>query len=189
VRGLRDGFRELRAEFASADLVFVDECGSNAAMSREYGRGPRGDRVHDARPVNYGDNLTILGALTLEGLVAVMTIQGATTGEVFLAFVVQVLAPLLREHQVVVMDNLAAHRAAGVREAIEATGAKLVFLPPYSPDFNPIEPGWSKLKNSLRAAGARTIDTLTDAVGRAMSLITPSDCAGWFTHCGYDPST
>lgn len=186
---LRAAFLEERREFDAADLIFVDECGSNAAMAREYGRSRRGQRVHDAKPVNYGDNLTILGALTLRGLEGVMTIPGATTREVFLAFVVHVLVPLLREGSIVVMDNLAAHKAELVRQTIEAAGAKLVFLPPYSPDFNPIEPSWSKLKNALRAAGARTREALEEAIAQAMRLISPTDCRGWFAHCGYDPST
>lgn len=172
----------------STQLVFIDECSSNAAMSRRYGRGRRGRRVHDAKPVNYGENLTILGALTLDGMSAAMTIPGATTTEVFLAFVNEVLVPTLREGMVVVMDNLAAHKAAQVVAAIESTGAKTLFLPPYSPDLNPIERAWSKLKNYLRGVAARTLDALTAAVGDAICLLTPSDCRGWFLHSGYDPS-
>lgn len=158
-------------------------------MAREYGRGPRGERVHDAKPVNYGENLTILGAIGLGGVVAAMTIPGATTGEVFLAFIREVLVPVLKTGQLVIMDNLSAHKVAGVREAIEGVGARLIYLPPYSPDMNPIEPAWSKLKNTLRNFAARTHDTLNDAVAMAIKLIAPSDCAGWFRHCGYDPST
>lgn len=179
----------MRATFEPRDLVFIDECSSNAAMAREYGRGARGHRVHDDRPVNYGENLTILGALTLTGLGAAMTISGAATGEVFLAFTREVLVPTLRPGQIVVMDNLSSHKVAGVREAIEATGAALVYLPPYSPDMNPIEPAWSKLKNFLRSFGARSHDALNVGVAMAITAITPSDCAGWFRHCGYDPST
>jgi len=170
-------------------LVFIDECGSNAAMAREYGRAPQGQRVHDAKPINYGENVTILGALTLKGLDAVMTIEGACNGEVFLAYVGEVLCPTLRPGQFVIMDNLSAHKVTGVREAIEAVGATLLYLPPYSPDFNPIEPAWSKLKSFLRSVAARTVDLLIDAVGVAMSMVTPGDCQGWFAHCGYAPST
>jgi transposase len=186
----REEYRaQVQPTLAPADVVFLDECSSNAAMAREYGRAPAGQRVHDAKPVNYGNNLTILGALTLRGLEAVMTIPGATTGEVFLAFVQHVLCPVLRKGQVVVMDNLSAHKVAGVREAIEAVGARVLYLPPYSPDLNPIEPAWSKVKNYLRNVGARTIDTLVEAVAAAIRAVTPSDCRGWFQHCGYDPST
>jgi transposase len=186
---MRRAYEAERVQFDVRELVFIDECSSNAAMSRDYGRGPRGERVHDDRPVNYGENLTILGALTLNGLDAVMTIPGATSGEVFLVYTKEVLVPILRRGQIVIMDNLSAHKVAGVREAIAAAGAFLVFLPPYSPDMNPIEPAWSKLKNCLRSAAARTMDALNDAVAAAMAAITPSDCRGWYRHCGYDPST
>jgi transposase len=179
----------VQPQLSAKDLVFLDECSSNAAMAREYGRAASGERVHDAKPVNYGDNLTILGALTLRGLEAVMTIKGATTGEVFLAYVRQVLCPVLRPGQVVVMDNLSAHKVAGVREAIEEVGARVLYLPSYSPDLNPIEPAWSKLKQCLRTAAARTVDALVLAVGDAIRAIAPPDCRGWFRHCGYDPST
>jgi transposase len=189
VRELRKEFCEKRVRLDPSCLVFIDECSSNAAMTRSYGRGQRGKRVHGAKPVNYGANLTIIGALTLEGIVAAMTIEGATTAEVFLAFVNEILCPTLRRGQVVVMDNLAAHKVPGVREAIEAVGASVLYLPPYSPDFNPIEPAWSKLKNCLRSIGARTIPTLIDAVGTAIRQLTHSDCQGWFSYCGYDPST
>lgn len=171
------------------DLVFIDECGSNAAMAREYGRGPRGERVHDAKPVNYGLNMTIIGALTLDGLNAVMTIPAATSGLVFKTYVEKVLGPTLRAGQVVIMDNLSAHKVLGIKEAIESFGARLVYLPPYSPDLNPIEKAWSKLKDFLRSVGARRLDTLSVAVGDAMRTITPGNARGWFSSCGYDPST
>lgn len=158
-------------------------------MTRRYARGPRGKRVHDARPVNYGPNLTIIGALTLNGLLTTMAIPGATTGDVFLAFITEFLCPVLRPGQFVVMDNLSAHRVDGVAQAIESIGAHLVYLPPYSPDLNPIESAWSKLKNGLRTIGARTIDGLVEAIGRVIPQLTPSDCRGWFNFCGYDPST
>jgi transposase len=187
--GMREDYFAFRARLNAEDLVFIDECGSNAAMTRRYGRGPRGDRVHDARPVNYGDNLTIIGALTLEGIAAAMTITGATTGDVFLAFVRCVLCPALRYGQIVIMDNLAAHKVLGVREAIEEAGASVLYLPPYSPDLNPIESAWSKLKNCLRTTGARSIEALEEAISRALPELRPSDCRGWFKHCGYDPST
>jgi transposase len=186
---LRSEFERTRSTMPSSNIVFIDECSSNAAMARRYGRGRRGRRVHDSKPVNYGPNLTVLGALTLGGMSAAMTIPGATTSDVFLAFVTEVLVPTLREGQVVVMDNLAAHKDARVVAAIEKTGASVLFLPPYSPDLNPIERAWSKLKNYLRGVGARTLDALNEAVGQAIRLLTPSDCRGWFRHSGYDPST
>jgi transposase len=157
-------------------------------MSRRFGRSPRGTRAHDARPVNYGENLTILGALNLDGIVAAMTITGATTKDVFLAFVTEVLCPALREGSVVIMDNLAAHRTEEVRAAIETAGSRVLFLPPYSPDLNPIEPAWSKIKTYLRSVGARSIELLERAVGEALRLVTSDDCRGWFRYCGYDLS-
>lgn len=158
-------------------------------MSREYGRAPTGKRVHDAKPVNYGENLTILGAITLDGFQAVMTIPGATTGEVFIAYIEQVLVPALKPGQVVVMDNLSAHKVPGVREAIEAAGAEVLYLPPYSPELNPIEKAWSKLKAILRDVGARTLDTLFDAIADALPRITPDNCKAWYRCCGYPTST
>ena len=186
---LRAEFTAARRELPLANLVFIDECGSNAAMSRRFGRSARGSRAHDARPVNYGENLTILGALSLNGIDAAMTIPGATTSEVFHAFVTEVLCPVLREGSIVIMDNLAAHKSDEVRTAIEATGSRVIFLPPYSPDFNPIEPAWSKIKTYLRAVGARSLDLLERAVEKAIRLVTPDDCRGWFRYCGYDQPT
>jgi transposase len=127
-------------------LKFGDESGLNSAMTRRFGRAPRGKRVHDAVPKNFGKNLTILGALSCRGLEAVMTIEGATDAAVFRAFVTEVLAPTLQPGDIVVMDNLGAHKVDGIQAAIEAAGARLLFLPPYSPDWSPIEPCWSKLK-------------------------------------------
>jgi transposase len=158
-------------------------------MAREYGRAPSGKRVHDAKPASYGENLTIIGAIALGGFQAVMTIPGATTGEVFVAFVEQVLVPVLKPGQVVVMDNLSAHKVAGVQEAIESAGARLLYLPPYSPELNPIEKAWSKLKNILRDIGARSMDALNQAVADALSQITAENCKGWYRCCGYPTST
>jgi transposase len=188
VKGLRARFRDFIQQLIPENLIFIDEASSNRAMSREYGRGPRGERVHDAQPINYGQNLTMVGAISLSGFEAMMTIPGATTGPVFRAFVDHLLVPVLREGQTVVLDNLAAHKVEGVQEAIEACGAKVIYLPPYSPDFNPIELAWSKLKTYLRAVKARTLDDLDDAIADAMDTITPDNCYGWFKHCGYIPS-
>jgi transposase len=127
----------------------------------------------------------MLAALTLEGLQAPMTIESATDGDVFLAYLEQVLCPRLRPGQVVIMDNLAAHKVAGVRERIEATGASLVYLPPYSPDFNPIEQAWSKVKQLLRSAKARTLEALEPAVANALAAVTRQNASAWFSHCGY----
>lgn len=136
-------------------------------------------------PQNYGENVTMLGALSLSGVEALMTVNGAADGDIFSVFVREVLAPTLRAGDVVIWDNLGAHRSASVRGAVEARGASVVFLPPYSPDMNPIERCWSKLKTYLRAAKARTREALETAIKQALSTITESDARAWFKHCGY----
>ena len=164
---------------------FVDESGANIAMTRLFGRAVRGCRVSDAVPKNHGSNVTILGALSCDGLDAVMTIDGPTDAAVFRAYVGQVLVPTLTPGDIVVMDNLGAHKVKGIREAIEAAGAALLYLPPYSPDWSPIEACWSKLKTYLRAVKARTRQALDQALTDAIDLITATDARGWFAHCGY----
>ena len=155
-------------------------------MTPIYARSPRGQRVGGKRPYRY-KNVTILGALTLDGLKTLMTIDAATDADVFRAFVQHLLVPALRPGDVVIMDNLSSHKVSGVREAIEAAGARLLYLPPYSPEFNPIELAWSKLKQLLRATEARTRDAIDAAVSNASDSITASDAHGWFRHCGYHP--
>lgn len=181
----RDQYREAAGEFDLERLKFVDESGVNLALTRLFGRAPRGERVCDSVPKNYGENVTLLGALSLTGVEALMTVNGATDGEVFLVFVRDVLAPTLHKGDVVIWDNLGAHRSAVVREAVEARGATVVFLPPYSPDFNPIERCWSKIKTFLRAAKARTREALEAAIRQALATVTESDARAWFAHCGY----
>lgn len=166
-------------------LKFVDESGVNLALTRLYGRAPAGDRAVGSVPRNYGPNVTLLGALSLTGLHALMTVDGATDGEVFRAFVEQVLCPTLSAGDIVVMDNLGAHKVTGLREAIAGCGAQVGYLPPYSPDLSPIEPCWSKLKTSLRQVGARTREALDAAIVQAWEQITAADAVAWFTHCGY----
>jgi transposase len=154
-------------------------------MSRRYGRALYGRRVADSVPKNFGHNVTILGALSCTGLDAVMSVDGATDTAVFRAYVEQVLVPTLAPGDIVVMDNLSTHKVSGIREAIEAAGATLLYLPPYSPDYSPIESCWSKLKASLRKTKARTRETLDEALTRAIGHITASDAEGWFQLCGY----
>jgi len=154
-------------------------------MTRRYGRAPAGERVGEATPRRPWHTVTMLAALTLEGIKAPMMIESATDGDVFLSYVEQVLCPTLRPGQVVIMDNLGAHKVEGVREKIEATGARLLYLPSYSPDFNPIEPAWSKIKQLLRWAKARSIETLEQAIAEAFAAITPENASAWFRHCGY----
>ena len=168
-------------------LVVVDESGATTEMTRRYGRAPRGERVREATPAGHWRTVTLLGAMTSQGMLASMTVESPTDGDVFLAYLEQVLCPQLRPGQVVVvvMDNLGAHKVAGVRQRIEATGAELRYLPPYSPDFNPIEQAWSKIKQRLRSAKARTLEALPDAVVPALASITPENASAWFRHCGY----
>jgi transposase len=164
---------------------FVDESGINLALTRLYGRAPRGERAVGSVPQNYGANVTMIGALSRRGLEAPMTVEGATDGEVFSVYVKRVLCPTLKRGDIVVMDNLRAHKVSGIREAITARGAKVLYLPPYSPDLSPIERCWSKLKTALRARGARTRRTLERALKQALSTITKADAVAWFAHCGY----
>lgn len=166
-------------------LKFMDESGANIAMTRLFGCAKRGERVPDAVPKNHGDNITILGSLSCIGLEAVMTINGPVDAAVFRAYVTHVLVPTLQPGDSVVMDNLGSHKVVGIREAIEAAGATLLYLPPYSPDWSPIEPCWSKLKTFLRAAKARTREALEQAIRSALDRITATDARAWFMHCGY----
>lgn len=170
---------------AVEQVIFVDETGSHIDMARAYAWATRGQRAYAAKPRNRGQALTLIGALGGSGLVATMTVAGGTDGEVFRSYVEQVLAPQLRPGQVVRMDNLKAHKVPGIREAIEATQATLLYLPPYSPDLSPIELCWSKVKTALRARAARTRDTLELAWTDARASVTGSDAQHWFAHCGY----
>jgi transposase len=154
-------------------------------MTRMWGRAPRGERICEATPQGRWEVLTTLGAMSLRGIDAAMTIESATDGEVFKGYVEQVLCPKLRPGDVVILDNLSAHKVPGICELIEACGAQLLYLPPYSPDLNPIEKAWSKFKKFLRDAKARTKEALDQAVTDALKTITPENAAAWFRHCGY----
>ena len=156
-------------------------------MARLHGRAPRGERCRAPVPHGHWKTTTFVGGLTLGGIVAPMTIDGAMTGAAFLAYVEQVLVPTLSPGDVVVLDNLPAHKPAAIREAIEAAGAVMLFLPPYSPDFNPIELAFSKMKAHLRKAAARTLPRLWDAIRDAIDAVAPGDARSFFTACGYDP--
>lgn len=181
----RQHYRTQLAPYQFRRLIFVDESGCNIAMTRRYGRARRGMRVHDSVPKNFGRNVTILGALSCTGLVAVMSVEGATDAAVFRAYVEQVLVPTLAAGDIVVMDNLSSHKVSGIREAIEGAGADLLYLPPYSPDYSPIENCWSKLKANLRKTKARTRESLDEALKHAIESITATDAEHWFKHCGY----
>jgi transposase len=184
-RGL---WRWLASRFDARRLVFVDESGFNTSMTRLYARAPRGKRAYGKVPRNRGKNTTLIAAITLEGAIGTsMTIEGATDSEAFEAYVEHFLAPSLCEGQVVVLDGLGAHRPKKIRELIEARGADLLFLPSYSPDFNPIEEAFSKVKTLVRKEGARVREALFEAIGRALAAVTTEDATGWFAHAGYWP--
>jgi len=163
-----------------SDLLYLDESGFQTNMTRTHARCPRGQRAIDVVPRNRGRNLTLLCALTLAGPTAPLVVEGGVNGDVFVAYIRQVLVPVLRPGQVIVLDNLGAHLRPQVRELIESTGALLVYLPPYSPDLNPIEFMFSKLKAALRALAARTQEGVLDALRLALDTVTPSDAQGWF---------
>jgi transposase len=185
VQAERSSYRALSATLDLQRVKFIDESGINLALTRLYGRAPRGERALGSAPQNYGPNVTMLGALSCTGIEAVMTVEGATDADVFRAYVQEVLGPTLREGDTVVADNLSAHKAAGVQEAIAVTGARPLYLPPYSPDLNPIEQCWSKVKTSVRAAKARTREALDAAVTYALATVTEADARAWFAHGGY----
>ena len=167
--------------------MFLDECGVDTRMTRAYARAARGERAPGKVPRESWKRLTVLGALALDGVIGSMSVAAATGTRVFLAFVEQVLVPALRGRPdaVVVMDNLAAHKAEAVRAALEAAGIAYRYLPAYSPDLNPIEPCWSKLKTLLRTVGARSREALEQVLGPALDAITAEDARGWFRHAGY----
>jgi len=168
-------------------FVFLDESGAKTNMTRLYGRAPGGERCVDHTPHGHWRTMTMLSAIGIEGVIepATVVIDGAMDGPTFLDYVEQCLAPALRPGQVVVMDNLSSHKIAGVREAIEAAGCDLWYLPPYSPDLNPIEKLWSKVKAWLRRVAETTFATVTDAIADALRAVAPDECRNYFASCGY----
>jgi transposase len=169
-------------------LVFVDEMGTNTSLSPVYGWSKKGERAHCSVPRNRGKNTTVLSSMSVEGMGPSLAVEGASTALVFEAYVERVLAPTLRKGRVVVMDNLSAHKGERVRELIEGLGCELVYLPPYSPDLNPIEEAFGKMKDLIRKAEARTKETLLEAIGAAISALSARDARGYFEHCGYRAS-
>ena len=166
-------------------LIFVDEMGANTSLSPLRAWSRRGQRAHCSVPRNRGKNTTLLSSMSVEGMGPSLAVEGATDREVFEAYVEEVLAPSLRSRQIVVMDNLTAHKGERVRELVEGRGCELLYLPPYSPDLNPIEEAFSKIKGILRKAQARNREGLIEAMGRALDAITSQDAKGFFQHCGY----
>ncbi|MFH7031039.1 MAG: IS630 family transposase [Heteroscytonema crispum UTEX LB 1556] len=184
VQELRHDYRRSLDRIDVRNLIFVDEAGLNLSMSRLFARAVDGERAVGSMPGSKGGNVSLVGALNLDGLIAAMTVPGSINTEVFLTYVTQVLAPQLWKGAIVVMDNLKVHHAERVRVAIESVGAKVKFLPPYSPDLSPIELCWSKLKQFLRSCEARTLESLDQAMALAVNYITEDDAFGWFNHCG-----
>ena len=168
-------------------LVFIDETGASTKMARLRGRSKQGERCRAAVPHGHWKTTTFTAGLRLNGLTAPMVLDGAMNGAAFLAYVERALIPTLAPGEVVIMDNLPAHKLAGVRTAIEGAGATLLYLPPYSPDFNPIEQAFAKLKALLRKAAARTIPDLWDTIAKGLDSFTPQECAAYFTNSGYEP--
>jgi transposase len=169
-------------------LVFVDESGSNIGLTPLYARAPKGQRAHGRVPRNRGKNTTLLASLSVQGMGASMLLEGATNAAAFEIYLEQILLPSLAPGQIVVMDNLSAHKGARVRQLIEERGCQLLFLPAYSPDFSPIEETFSKIKANLKRVGARTREALQEAITQALETVTSQDARGWFAHCGYLPS-
>jgi transposase len=168
-----------------AKLVFVDETWAKTNMARARGYAPRGQRLVGAAPHGHWHTTTFVGALTTRGFIAPLVVDGAVNGELFRAYVERVLVPELRRGDVVVLDNLSSHTAAGVRRAIEGAGCRVLYLPPYSPDLNPIENAFSKLKALLRRAAERTVEGLWSAIGRLLDAFSRRECRNYFRHCGY----
>ncbi len=181
----RGWFRRRARRLRQRRFIFVDESAVNTAMTRRYGRAPRGERAYDSAPRNYGTHTSVIGAMGLRGLVATLTVEGAVDTEIFNAYAERVLGPRLRKGDVVVLDNLTAHHASRIEKVAEARGAQVLWLPPYSPDYSPIEQCWSKIKACLRGAKARTREALEEALRAALGLVTKADIRGWFKHCGY----
>ena len=184
----RSIWREQMKQVDASLLVIVDETGSNIGLTPLYAWAPKGQRAHGSVPRNYGKNTTLLASLSLSGMGAAMILEGATDTLAFESYIEQVLAPSLQPGQIVVMDNLSAHTGPKVRQAIQAKGCHLLFLPSYSPDLSPIEGAFSKLKAFLRRVGPRTRQDLYEALSQALDAITPQDALGWFSHCGYFPA-
>jgi transposase len=183
---LRAAWRALVAGGLEAQrLVFVGEMGTNTSLAPLYAWSRRGERAPASVPRNWGANVTLLASMSAEGMGPCLAVEGSTTREVFEAYLERVLTPSLRPGQVVVMDNLSSHKGSRIRELIEERGCELIYLPPYSPDLNPIEEAFAKLKALLRRAGARTCEALIEAMGRALDALTASDARGFFEHRGY----
>lgn len=183
----REAWFAAQPDLDPARLVFIDETGATTKMARLRGRSPRGERCRASVPHGHWKTTTLVAGLRLDGMTAPMTLDGAMNGAAFATYARAFLAPTLSPGDVVVMDNLPAHKVTAARQAIEATGARLLFLPPYSPDFNPIEQAFAKLKALLRKAAARTLEALERAIVDALDAFTPQECSNYFANSGYEP--
>ncbi len=183
----RSAFRERLKSLDLNKLVFVDESGTNITLAPLYGWAPKGERAYGKAPRNWEKNVTLIASLSTGGIGAAMSVEGATDGAAFETYVEHFLLPTLKKGQIVVMDNLGAHRQKRIRELIEQQGCELLYLPAYSPDYNPIEEAFAKIKNLLRKAVARSKEALIEAIGAALSAVTATDARGFFEHAGYRP--
>ncbi len=181
----RSAFARYVRSIVAERFVFVDECSTNIALSPIYARAPKGERARGKAPRNWGKNVSLVCAIDSGGVKPSMSVEGAVDTKAFESYVEHFLAPTLKHGQIVVMDNLSVHKSKRVEQLIEEAGAELLFLPAYSPDFNPIEEAFSKMKGVLRKAGARTRETLVEATGHALNAITPQDIRGFYSDCGY----
>ena len=186
MRAAREAWFESQPGLDPCKLIFIDETGASTKMARLRGRAARGQRCRAAIPHGHWKTTTFTAGLSLDGMVAPMVLDGPMNGVAFLAYIQQVLVPELEKGAVVIMDNLPAHKVTGVRKAIEEAGARLLYLPPYSPDFNPIELAFSKLKAALRKAAARTIPELWDVIADAIETFSRYECINYFAKAGYD---
>lgn len=182
----RKQWRDAIAEYDPAQFVFLDESSANVTLTPRYGRALRGERAYGNAPRNYAHNTTLVAALTPTGISASMTLPGALDSDAFAVYVAHVLVPTLHPGQIIICDNLSVHKRADIRALIDQAGCTYLFLPAYSPDFNPIEHAFSKLKIALRRAQARTQSALDEAIKIALTTITATDAHGWFAHAGYD---
>lgn len=178
-------FRRIIRYLDVRKFVFIDEMGSNLSFTRLFGRAEPGKRVVDRVPGDRGKNVSTIGAIRLSGLMTGLSVEGPVDGDLMLFFVEEMLAPLLKGGEIIFMDNVPLHKQDEIEDLVEACGAFIFFLPPYSPDFNPIENCWSKIKTILRSLKPRTLEELLNALVEAFSSITVKDIIGWFTHCGY----
>ena len=185
MRRARRRYCRRTTQLSARRLIFVDESGVNVTLARRYARALSGERAHGSRPINWTHNVSLIGALSTAGVVAAMSVAGSTDAAAFCAYLREVLAPRLGKRDVVVMDNLSVHKVREVRQIITSRGARLIYLPPYSPDLSPIEQCWSKLKTCLRKRAARTYEALDAAITEAFSKITSENARAWFKHCGY----